>query len=506
MIRAFLAFVALVICATRVSAAGDPVVHLDAGAIRGLGGWSTQSFLGIPFAAPPIGALRWMPPRKVTPWTGVRDATHLAQPCATTGWGDGVRTTNEDCLYLNVYKPSSAKPGGALPVMVFIHGGGDVSGSTTIYDGVRMAEVGHAVVVIAAYRLGVFGSLALANAGKSGGTFIMQDNLAALHWVQRNVGAFGGNPHDVTVSGESSGGTSVCDVLASPAGAGLFRQAIVQSGLCHASFFEAPALATVQASTLALAAAVGCTGADVAVCLRAKPAGDLIDAWKAPSGNAFGTTLLPLSTGAAFARGAFNRVPVLIGFNRDEWWGFEHGLVPLSADGLQKQFVENFHDRASAVSTLYPEASYPHREYALGAAVGDSLIVCSSVAIARSLAAFVPVSMYEFADRTVPQFKSLNPAEPQPRPAGYLGGAGHTAELEYLYAYQSVDGPLNATQRRLGDAMIARWVGFNRAKPSPWPAFTPKRPTIERIGADGSSFAASASVVDEHHCGFWNSP
>ena len=165
----------------------------------------------------------------------------------------------------------------------------------------------------------------------------------------------------------------------------------------------------------------------------------MLDGWKAVSGNAYGGPLLRRSVPlTAFASGHFNRVPLLIGFaTRDEWWSFEDGLYPLTADGLQKQFATNFGPRGAAVAALYPEANYPHREYALGAAVGDSLIICPSISIAGEAAAYVPVSMYEFADRSAPPFKSLNPADLQPRPAGYLGGAGHTAELQYLYAYQS---------------------------------------------------------------------
>jgi para-nitrobenzyl esterase len=506
MLRRFLLAVALVVGSTAAAPpAVAPVVRIDTGDVRGLAGWATQSFLGIPFAAPPVGVARWMPPAPAAAWRGVRDATQLAQPCATTGWGDGNRTTNEDCLYLNVYKPSDAKPGAALPVMVFLHGGGNVSGSSTIYDGVRMAEVAHAIVVIPANRLGVFGSLALASSGGNGGTFILQDNLAALRWVKRNVAAFGGNPADVTVSGESSGGTNVCVLMAAPSAAGLFRQAIVQSGLCNGGPFEVTSLGDAQAATMAFATSAGCT-TDVDACLRAKPAGDLLDLWKAGSGTAYGTTLLPLSTHASFASGHFNRVPLLIGFNRDEWWSFEHGLYPLSAEGLQKQFADNFHGKAAAVSALYPEANFPHREYALGGAVGDSLIICPSIAIAGLAAKYVPVSMYEFADRTTPPFKSLNLANAQPRPPGYIGYAGHTAELEFLYAYQSAEGPLNAKQRRLGDAMIARWVAFNRATPPMWPAFSAQHPVVERIGADGASFTPITSAPADHHCDFWNAP
>ena len=154
-------------------------------------------------------------------------------------------------MYLNVYRPVTAAPGTALPVMVFFPGGGNFSGSTTIYDGVRMAEVAHAIVVIAAYRLGVFGSLALPRQARPVGTFILQDNLAALHWVHRNIAAFGGNAHDVTVSGQSSGGTDVCDLVASPAAAGLFHQAIVQSGLCNGGPFEVSDLARAQTTATA---------------------------------------------------------------------------------------------------------------------------------------------------------------------------------------------------------------------------------------------------------------
>jgi para-nitrobenzyl esterase len=425
--------------------------------------------------------------------------------CATEGFGDGPRTTNEDCLYLNVYVPKGARPRAGLPVMVFIHGGGNFSGSTAIYDGVRMAEVTRAIVVMPAYRLGVFGSLALPSAGRNGGTFILQDNLAALRWVHRNISAFGGSPRDVTVSGQSSGGTDVCNLLVSPAAAGLFRQAIVQSGLCGSGGpFDGVSLAAARSATAELATAVGCTAAGIEACLRGKSASDLIDAWKSPSGTAFGTTLVPLSPPRAMGAGRVNRVPLLLGFTRDEWWSFEHSLYPLSTSGLRQQFAAHFGKRATAVAALYPEGSYPHREYALGAAIGDSLIICPALRAATTLATYLPVSVYEFADRTAPPFKSLNPANAQPRPPGYSGGAGHTAELQYLYAYQSAEGPLDAKQKRLADAMIARWVAFGRAKPPQWPAFTAAHPVVEQIGADGASFTPSTAVSAAHHCGFWN--
>jgi para-nitrobenzyl esterase len=479
-----------------------PVVATDSGEVRGIEGFATQAFLGIPFAAPPVGERRWEAPAPVRRWSGVRDATHLAQPCAAQISGDGPRIANEDCLYLNLYRPNDAMPGEALPVMVFLHGGGNFSGSTRIYDGVRMAEVGHAIVVIAAYRLGIFGSLALPELGRSSGTFMLEDHLAALHWVQRNIAAFGGDPHDVTLSGQSSGGTDVCNLIAAPAAAGLFRQAIVQSGLCSGGTFEGPSLPVAEKKGADVARGLGCMGTHVVACLRSKSTGALLDAWKGPSGSAYGSPLLPISAPVAFATGAFNRVPVLIGFTRDEWWSFEHALYPLSEDGYRKQLAATFRDRAAHVAALYPTANYPHREYALGAAVGDSLIICPALKTAATLSHVTSVSVYQFADRTVPPWKSLGIA--QTRPPGYDPGAGHTADLEYLLNYQAAEGPLDATQRRLGDRMIEYWVGFNRAQPSLWPTFHADAPSALEFGAHGESIAPNPTVGAEHHCGFWN--
>jgi para-nitrobenzyl esterase len=478
-----------------------PVVHTTDGDVRGISGFDTQQFLGIPFAQPPIGALRFAAPVPAVPWTGVRDATHLALPCAAEISGDGPRSTNEDCLYLNVYRPSDATPGAALPVMVFVHGGGNFSGSTRIYDGVRMAEVGHAVVVIAAYRLGVFGSLALPSLGAAAGTQMLRDHLAALQWVHDNIAAFGGSPADVTVSGESSGGTDVCTLLAAPAAAGLFRQAIVQSGLCSGGPFGGPTLAVARAAATTLAHTLRCDHGDVADCLRALPAGEVLDAWHGPNGTASGTTLAPESLTDAFAHGHINPVPLLIGFNRDEWWGFELALYPLSDAGYRHAAATQFGDRAAAALTLYPAANYPHREYAFGAAVGDAMIICPALTVARTLSAFTHVSVYEFADRTAPPWHSLGFA--QTVPPGYGGEAGHTAELDYLLNYAAAGRPLDAMQRRLGDAMIQWWVGFNRATPPQWPAFTAAEPMVTRFGADGASIDATTTLGAEHHCDLW---
>ncbi len=482
-------------------AQSGPIVRLDSGEIRGVAGFGAQAFLGIPFAAPPVGELRWKAPAPVKPWRGVREATAKATPCAAPLSGDGPRYTNEDCLYLNVYRPVGTKAGDKLPVMVFLHGGGNLSGSPNIYDGVRMAEVGHAVVVLPAYRLGAFGEMALPEMGADAGTIMLQDHLAALKWVQRNVAAFGGDAADVTVSGQSAGGGDTCGLIASPGAAGLFRQAIVQSGSCKAG----ASVAEEKAAGLAFAKKLGCDGPAVEACLRGKPAGDILDAWthalSAAGSAAYGGPLMPIGVDKAVAEGKINKVPVLIGFAEDELWPFQHGLYPLSEEGLQQKFVETFGGKAVQVAELYPVAKYVHREYALGAAIGDATFICPAMESAGEMAKTIPVSVYEFADRSVPPFKSLGPDIA--RPKGYNPGAFHTSELQYLYAYQAAEGPLDETQRRLGDRLIQMWVGFNRTKPGVWPLYSATDPVVTRLGADGVSVEPSRSVYEAHHCAFW---
>jgi len=492
---------AVLALAVSAAAQSGPVVRLDSGEVRGVEGFATQAFLGVPFAAPPVGALRWKAPEQVEAWAGMRDATHLAQPCAAPLSGDGLKSLSEDCLYLDVYRPSGVKAGEKLPVMVFLHGGGNIWGSPNIYDGVRMAEVGHAVVVVPAYRLNAFGLLALPSMGENAGTFLLQDQLAALKWVARNVGAFGGDAMDVTVSGQSAGAGDTCALVASPAAAGLFRQAIVQSGSCETG----DSMAQAEATGEAFAKKLGCDGKDAEACLKAKTVDEILAAWsQEPSAKGaapYGGPLLPIGVGEAVASGKINKVPVLIGFAEDELWPFQHGLYPLSEEGYQKQLADDFQGRAAKVAELYPETAFPHREYVLGAELGDETFICPALASASVLAKSTRVSVYEFADRTVPPFKSLGP--PIPRPAGYNPGAFHTSELQYLYNYQSAEGPLSETQRRLGDKMIKLWVGFNRGKNDGWPLYGQDK-MVMRLGADGVSIAPSNAVYENHKCSFWN--
>ena len=248
--------------------AGQVVATAD-GAVRGMTVNSAEEFLGLPYAAPPAGALRWQPPAPPAPWSGVREAVTFAPHCPQPPTPFGLASTSEDCLYLNVFAPAHAT--GNLPVMVWIHGGAFLAGESNDYNPAALVRRG-VVMVTLNYRLGALGFLAgsaLANRpGGPSGNYGLMDQQAALRWVQRNIRGFGDNPRDVTIFGQSTGGQSVLAQMASPGARGLFAHAIVESGTDELT--QAP-LATAEAAGGAFADKVGCTAgnsAGTAACLR----------------------------------------------------------------------------------------------------------------------------------------------------------------------------------------------------------------------------------------------
>jgi len=209
------------------------IVRTDFGPVRGTVTSEYRTFQGIPYAAPPVGELRWRPPQPPERWSTPRDATTPGSRCpqlasAELGFPGSV---DEDCLYLNVITPRSARPGQLRPVMVWVHGGAFLWGAGSDYDARRLAVGGDVVVVTVNYRLGLLGFLGHPSLEGSG-NFGLQDQQAALRWVRRNAAAFGGDPGNITVFGESAGALSVCAQLASPASGGLFHRAVMQSGPC----------------------------------------------------------------------------------------------------------------------------------------------------------------------------------------------------------------------------------------------------------------------------------
>ena len=344
------------------------VVATADGAVRGMAAGRTDEFLGIPYAAPPVGRLRWRPPQPPARWPGVRDATQFAPHCPQPASPFGLASTSEDCLYLNVFTPAAARHAGGRgrPVMVWIHGGALITGESNDYNPAGLVRRGVIVVTIN-YRLGALGFLAhpalAARPGGPSGNYGLMDQQAALRWVQRNIRNFGGDPRNVTIFGESAGGLSVLSQLASPGARGLFSRAIVESGSYNLT--QAP-LATAEAAGEAFAAKAGCPS-QTAACLRSLPVSTILD-----NEDFSGYTpdidgrVLTQSLKTAFASGQFNRVPVINGTNHDEWRLFvgesELEGSPVTAANYQSMISATLGvpaTVAAAVAAQYPLSAYP---------------------------------------------------------------------------------------------------------------------------------------------------
>jgi para-nitrobenzyl esterase len=361
----------------------SPVVRTADGAVRGTLTGTARVFHGIPYAAPPA---RWKAPRPVRAWRGVRDATEPGAACAQSGAipVKGPKSDAEDCLFVNVTTPRAEAPA-PRPVMVWLHGGDHEDGEGAMYGAQRLAAGGDVVVVTVNYRLGALGYL-------GDGNFGLQDQQAALRWVRANAAAFGGDPRNVTLFGESGGARSICANLVSPASAGLFHRAVLQSGPCldddetltraealrHARHLEGKfkkPLRTVSAAELVAA-----------------------DDEETRYGPVYGTRLLPDTPREAFASGRFNRVPVLHGINRDEETFRVYGLE------LSRQRLLDEHDVRAYVTGAYGAevaekvlARYPASAYggsygrALAAAMTDAVWGRSAIATDDALGAHADV-------------------------------------------------------------------------------------------------------------------
>jgi para-nitrobenzyl esterase len=498
------------------SAAAAAVVRTDAGPVRGTVTADHREFTGIPYAAPPVGPLRWTAPRPPAPWTAPRDAMRPGNACPQDSPGNpmSVPSTTEDCLYLNVTTPGADR--GRRPVLVWLHGGGLVFGAGANYGGAPLATKGDVVVVTVNYRLGPFGFLdhpALDGdpAGELSGNFGLQDQRAALRWVQRNAAAFGGDPGNVTLVGESSGGDSVCAQLTSPSAAGLFRRVVVQSWPCGVS--SALPVATVSRARPdaerqgeAIAAELGCAGPDAAACLRRVPVTTLLAANDQGVGWApvFGGPFLPREPAKALADGTFTRVPVLTGMNHDEQsfmigWAerlFQH---PTTHDDYLQQTGAAFGPLAAQVRAEYPCATDACAAATLAALQTDSSWAKPTLETELLLAGRVPVHAYEFADGAAPFFVGLD------RPA--VIRAGHTMELPYLFAITYND-PLDAAQRRLSDQMIGYWTRFahtgdpNGGLSPWWPRFDARNRYVQSL-APGPGSVRRVDFGAEHRYSFW---
>ncbi|MFC0629364.1 carboxylesterase/lipase family protein [Kribbella deserti] len=477
-------------------AADESVVRTATGAVRGSLSPDNRVFLGIPYAAPPTGDLRWRAPRPPTAWSGVRDATKVSEQCVQAGRMGGPPSGSEDCLYLNVWTPRRVNP--AKPVMVFLHGGGFVSGSGRFYDPKRLLAQ-DVLVVTLNYRLGALGYLKHPSLKDPyAGNFGLADQQAALRWVQTNIAAFGGDPRNVTLWGESAGAFSTCAQLAAPAARGLFHKAIVQSGPCANNLVTKR---VAEQRGLKAAADVGCGVPHTAeACLRAKPAlafaglnehrvGVNRYTSDRPWMPVVGTPALPLQPVAA-------DVPMILGGTKDEMRGFVSNLLPMTAEEYPGEVHAVFGDDAPAVLEAYPASRYSSPAVALATALSDEgamLGACTQLETAR--ASRRPVYGYEFAEDSG-RFVGDHPL-----------GAYHGSDVPYFFGSTVPPGPgspppLTSLQQVLADKLAGYWTTFARTGvPGPeWSDF--------RSGSVLSVSTSEVGPIDlakAHNCRFWRS-
>jgi len=488
------------------------VVRTDAGLLSGTTVNGARVFNGIPYAAPPVGPLRWKAPQPVTPWDGVRKAVDHSSACpqqANPEVPDGSST--EDCLYLNVTTPAkrSAKP---RAVVVWIPGGGFFSGAGYNYEASKFATRGDVVVVTVNYRLGIFGFFGYPGLPGSG-TYGLQDQQAALRWVQRNARAFGGDPRNVTMAGESAGGMSVCAQLTSPTSTGLFAKAIMQSGSCAFNWddnSQYPGQAAdspwvpvkrVQANGKEWAAdskdKLSCKpGQSMLDCLRAAKSDVLVQDTLQFTQVAYGgTAAVPLSPAKALKAGLFHRVPIISGNNHDEAtpWLVAFGEIK-DYPGLVTKMVGA--DQAAKVLREYPVDRYESAAAAWAAVTTDRIWSCTQVTSDQQAARKVPVYAYEFADKHSPLAE-----------AGQ--GAAHTMELPYLFRLGGWDPDFSETQQVLSNQMIDYWTTFARTGDPNGPDRPHWSPTTSR-SVTGLSLAPTdqggvkpVNLTNEHHCALW---
>ncbi|WLW56650.1 carboxylesterase/lipase family protein [Streptomyces sp. YU58] len=484
---------------------GDPVVRTDSGRVRGETTSEGRQFLGIPYARPPVGALRWKEPRPVEPWRGVRDARGFGNTCVqTASWDPGYERPShtEDCLDLNVYAPEGAA---RRAVLVWFHGGGLTAGAGRDVVPDTFARQTGTVVVTANYRLGAMGFLA--TAGLDGetddgvsGNFGMLDQQAALRWVRANIAGFGGDPGRVTIAGESAGGRSVCTQLASPTARGLFRAAVIQSGAYDDCGAREQRAAVTEGA--AFAKKLGC--ASVA-CLRAKAPAEILAAqgdfdWGPVAGGDF----LPMQPSEALARGAAAGVPVMNGANQDEgrmfaFARFDLNGTPITAEQYPAVMREEFGERALR---RYPLSAYPTPTLAYATAFGDRYFACTALRLDDVLAEHGPVHRYEFADRTSPPFASLRNLN-----TDFDFGATHVNELQYLFRHFGLDSPLNAEQQVLARQMVQYWGSFVRGgvpRADGQPAMPGRSGAVLSLRtASQGGIAVSGTTGREHKCDLW---
>jgi para-nitrobenzyl esterase len=450
------------------SAAPAPV-KTGQGVLQGVELDGVNAWLGVPFAAPPVGDLRWRPPAAPASWQGVRAANDFGAPCMQglpPGAPGADRPQSEDCLYLNIWaSPGPTAP--KRPVMFYIHGGGFQFGMTAWHetDGASLAKHG-VIVVTTGYRLGKFGFFAhpaLIEEAKGGpaSNYGLMDMVAALKWVKANIAAFGGDPDNITIFGESAGGGAVDDLMISPSARGLFQKAIVESG----GPVNLRSLDKAEADGKALAAAWGVTYADDPAALRAVPAATVLAKGPGSSPMVDGQ-VLPLNVIDAFKAGKVAHVPIMFGTN-----SYEAAAFQAAAKDLDKRYAAQWpkimsvydgygtHDPAKVQGQLATDLvmTWNNRQTALGAAANG-----------------LPTYVYSF--------NYLRPSQ-----QGKTPGASHFDEVYAVFGTTPTRDATDIVEPKMIEAMESRWTNFAKTNvPSAdWPRFTTQTQAVGVFSNDG---------------------
>lgn len=465
------------LAATTASAA-PATIRVESGTLAGEATDRARVFRNIPYAAPPVGALRWAPPQAAPSWTGSRPAVEAGPSCPQPMREDGAPNAggangpmSEDCLQLNVFAPLPQPGAKPAPVMVWIHGGSHRTGAGWVYDGQNFARDGVVLVAIN-YRLGPLGYFAHPALTKAAGSkaplgsYGLMDQVAALKWVHRNIAAFGGDPNNVTVFGESAGGMSTLALLATPDAKGLFHKAIVQSG---GGWFEPDSLKAREQAGVAAATKLGLPAKAGVAELRAVPVETLIKTVEADFGPFPDGRLLPRTATQVFAAGAEIDVPMIIGWNNGE-----DSL--LGGPGGGARFAASVPPMAKA---FYEDAAAEGDE-ALGRAVfTDRVFGAPARWIAGKAADGAPAFLYHFSymgDR----YRQV------------LDRAHHAAEIQYVFEYwgrRTPDSVVSDEDRAMASLMHGCWVSFARTgrpacEDQAWPAYDAASDQLLEFGAE----------------------
>ena len=466
--------------------------RVTGGEVQGTVVNGVAAFKGIPFAAPPVGANRWRSPQPVVPWSGVKKADTFGPACmqdtAFAARLGAPTAASEDCLYLNVWTPAK-NSAERLPVMVWIYGGAFVGGATNwpLYDGTHFAQKG-VVLVSVAYRVGAFGFLADAElsreSGHGSGDYGLEDQIAALEWVRDNIARFGGDPHRVTVFGESAGGISVSMLAASPRAKGLYQRAISESGGSltpprSGRGQGVPTLKLAEETGRSFLAALGANDIEAA---RQLPAETLLKAEGKVRGGFWPTLDGYVITGdeyELYKSRRFNDTPVLIGTNSDEGAAFTP--LEVSRTAYERQIRAEYGEKAELILAANPHATDAEAHRAAKNNFRDSVFAWSTwrwASLQSEHTGSGKAFLYYFDHRT--------PASPD--------GSSHASEVGFVFGNLGRPGsPPSAAERALSELMSSYWVNFAKnGNPNgpglpPWPAFSDAKPNVMHFDARPSA-------------------